>query len=64
LTPAHFLTGGLDAIIPGEDSGSPEDVEYHPKRDSAQESIDNWRKSKIQLDKFWEMWQRDYLLTL
>jgi len=27
LTPAHFLTDGLDTFIPGEDFGSPQDFE-------------------------------------
>ena len=36
LTPAHFLTGNLDTVIPfGSDSC--EDVEFQPKRDSSQD---------------------------
>ena len=64
LTPAHFLAGGLDTIIPSMDICSGEDTEYLPQRDSAQELIDSWKRSRAQLDKFLEMWRRDYLLTL
>ena len=26
--------------------------------------IESWKRNRAQLDKFWEMWKRDYLLTL
>jgi len=31
-----------------------EDIDYQPKRDTAQELIDYWRSQK-ELDKFWEV---------
>ena len=43
LTPAHFLTGNLDTVMPFN-SDDCEDTEYQQKRDSAQELTDYWRK--------------------
>ena len=63
LTPAHFLTGNLDTVIPFN-CDDHKDIEYQPKKDSAQDLADHWEKSKKQLDKFWEVWRQDYLLTL
>ena len=63
LTPAHFLTGNLDTIMPfGSDNC--EDVEFQPKKDSSQDLINYWRKSQKQLNQFWEAWRQNYLLAL
>ena len=63
LTPAHFLTGRLETVIP-VCSDDVKDPTYQPQRDSAELLIDYWKKSQKQLDQFWHVWLRDYLLTL
>ena len=63
LTPAHFLTGNLDTVIPfGSDNC--EDVDFQPKKDSSQDLINYLRKSQKQLNQFWEAWRQNYLLAL
>ena len=63
LTPAHFLSGNLDTVFQFS-SDDYEETEYKPKKDSAQELIDRWKKGQEQLNRFWEIWRRDYLLSL
>ena len=63
LTPAHFLTGNLDTVIPTNIDDC-EDVEFQQKRDSVQELTEYWRKSQKQLNQFWEAWKQNYLLAL
>jgi len=41
-----------------------DDTDYLPKRNSAIELIDYWKKGQKQLDQFWEVWRNDYLLSL
>ena len=63
LKPAHFLTGNLDTakLFNSDDC---KDIEYQPRKDSAQDLADYWGKSQKQLNKFWEVWRQGYLLTL
>ena len=63
LTPAHFLTGNLDTVIPFN-TDDYEDTDFQYKMDSAQELTEYWRKSQKQLNQFWEVWKQDYLLAL
>ena len=63
LTPAHFLTGNLDTVIPFKTDNC-EDVDFYQNRDSAQELTEYWRRSQKQLNQFWEVWRHDYLLAL
>ena len=63
MTPAHFLTENLETVIP-ICSYDVDDPVYRPQRDSADFLTDYWKKSQKQLDQLWQMWARDYLLTL
>jgi len=63
LTPAHFLSGNLDTVFQ-LDSDDCEETEYRPQNTSALELVDKWRKGLEQLNRFWEIWKRDYLLSL
>ena len=63
LTPAHFLTGNLDTVIPFNLDDC-EDVEFQQRKDSAQDLTEYWRKSQKQLNQFWEAWRQNYLLAL
>jgi len=63
LTPAHFLTGNLETVIPIH-SNDVDDPVYQPQRDSTDLLTDYWKKGQKQLDQFWQMWTREYLLTL
>ena len=57
------MTGNLETAIP-LNLDDYEDSEYIPKKDSAQELIDCWRKGQQQLNQFWEVWRQDYSLAL
>ena len=65
LTPTHFLTGNRD-IIPfyTDEFKDDEDRDYYPRTDSVKELSEHWYKSQKQLDRFWESWKHDYLLSL
>jgi len=58
LTLAHIH---LDTVFQFDSDDC--EMEYRPKKDSAQELVDHWRKGQGQLKRFWEMWRRDYLLS-
>ena len=62
LTPAHFLSGNLETVLPCETEDT--DIDYQPKKDSAIELVDHWKKNQKQLEKFWKVWKNDYLLSL
>jgi len=53
----------LETTLP-HDAEEFEDIDYQPKRDTAQELVDYWRRSQKELDKFWEVWKANYLLSL
>ena len=44
LTPAHFLSGNLETLLPCEMEES--DTNYQPKKDSATELVDCWKKNQ------------------
>ena len=58
LTPAHFFVREFG------NNTTLWDTNYQPKKDSATELADYWKKNQKQLEKFWEVWKNDYLLSL
>ena len=64
LTPAHFLSLnpniGLPNFAPEDDC----DINFNPKVNSAETLIAGWKKGLKHLDKFWQVWRNEYLLSL
>ncbi len=60
----------IDFLIPFGSIGMPsleddhDDPEYLPVLDSRQKLLRAWRKSLTHVDRFWELWRSDYLLSL
>ncbi len=63
LKPMDFLqsTGSVGGPDFDEDEDDPE---YKPKLDSSDKLLQFWKTSQVELDKFWKLWQDDYLLAL
>ncbi|MCP4457065.1 MAG: DDE-type integrase/transposase/recombinase, partial [Cytophagales bacterium] len=60
----------IDFLIPHGQVGAPQleedgdDPEYIPKLDSRQKLLKFWRNTQQCLDKFWQLWNNDYLQSL
>ncbi|XP_070567289.1 uncharacterized protein [Ptychodera flava] len=63
LTPSHFLTLNPSTGIPGTET---EDVdpEYLPRMSTSAKLLQTWKKGQSHLNRFWQIWRDDYLLTL
>lgn len=61
LTPAHFLTLNPNIGLPDLDDS---DDEFNPNRNAAEKLLDTWKKGLKLLNKFWQIWRTDYLLSL
>ena len=63
LTPAHFLTLNPKIGIPDNDLDN--DVDYNPDKSAAgKKLLETWKKGHKLLDRFWQIWRNDYLLSL
>ena len=62
LTPAHFLTLNPNIGIPIMEID--EDSEFTPIPNVAEKLIKTWKKGMKLLDRFWQIWRNDYLLSL
>ena len=62
LTPAHFLTLNPNVGIPDIDTS--EDDNYTPNKNAAEKLLETWKKGHKLLDRFWQIWRNDYLLSL
>ena len=62
LTPAHFLTLNPNIGIPDIDTS--EDDDYTPNKNAAEKLLETWKKGHKLLDRFWQIWRNDYLLSL
>ena len=62
LTPAHFLTLNPKIGIPILETD--EDGEFNPDPNVADTLIKAWKKGMKLLDRFWQIWRNDYLLSL
>ena len=62
LTPSHFLTLNPNIGIPEIDLNN--DVEYLPDKSIAEKLLETWKKGHKLLDRFWQIWRNDYLLSL
>ena len=62
LTPAHFLTLNPNIGIPDIDTS--EDDNYTPNKNAAEKLLETWKKGHKLLDRFWQIWRNDYLLSL
>ena len=62
LTPAHFLTLNPKIGIPILETD--EDGEFNPDQNVADKLIKTWKKGMKLLDRFWQIWRNDYLLSL
>lgn len=60
LTPAHFLTPNPNIGLPDLDN---DDDEFNPDRNAAERLLDTWKKGLKLLNKFWQIWRNDYLLS-
>lgn len=61
LTPAHFLTLNPNIGLPDLDDS---DDEFNPNRNAAEKLLYTWKKGLKLLNKFWQIWRNDYLLSL
>ena len=64
LTPGHFLSLNLYTGAPLTCDEDPDDPEYSQNASSTKHLLDKWKKGMKHLDRFWHLWQRDYLLSL
>ena len=61
LTPGHFLTLNPRIGIPESDAG---ENEYIPCESSGTKLLEMWKQGQKLLDKFWNTWREEYLLSL
>ena len=64
LTPANFLIGDCNNIIPFSSDDIEDEMEHLPKVHSAKELLLYWRRNQKQLQLLWKYWTQDYLLNL
>ncbi|XP_060597240.1 uncharacterized protein LOC132751135 [Ruditapes philippinarum] len=62
LTPSHFLTLNPKIGIPQVSDEN--DSEYLPTESSSEKLLKIWKKGQKLLNKFWQIWKNDYLLSL
>ncbi|XP_053395705.1 uncharacterized protein LOC128555912 [Mercenaria mercenaria] len=62
LTPSHFLTLNPNIGIPQISEES--DSEYLPYESSTNRLLNIWKKGQRILNKFWQIWRDEYLLSL
>ena len=62
LTPADFLLINSKSGIPILEEES--DPEYLPAASSKQCILDKWKHRQLSLNKFWDIWNKEYLLSL
>ena len=62
LTSSHFLTLNPNIGIPEIDLNN--DVEYLPDKSAAEKLLETWEKGYKLLDRFWQIWRNNYLLSL
>ena len=58
LCPAHFLSINVHTGVPQIEE------EYNPRETTSSVLLDKWRKGQGYLDKFWEIWTKEYLQGL
>lgn len=63
ITPRHFITLNPYTGIPEMDNDD-EDPEYKPSENSADKLLRIWKKGEKMLEKFWQVWRNEYLLSL
>ena len=61
LTPGHFLTLNPRIGIPESDVG---ENEYIPCESTGTKLLEMWKQGQKLLDKFWNTWREEYLLSL
>ena len=64
LTPAHFLSLNPNIGLPNFSPDDDYDFNFNPKVNSAEAFIAGWKKGLKHLDKFWQVWRNEYLLSL
>ena len=64
LTPAHFLSLNPNIRLPNFAPEDDYDINFNPKVNSAETLIAGWKKGLKHLDKFWQVWRNEYLLSL
>ena len=64
LTPAHFLSLNPNIGLPNFAPEDDYDINFNPKVNSAETLIAGWKKGLKHLDKFWQVWRNEYLLSL
>ena len=62
LTPGHFLGLNPNIGIPNIDMDN--DNEFNPNRNAADQLLQTWKKGLKLLERFWQIWRNDYLLSL
>ncbi len=63
LSPRHFLTLNPNSDLPileGDDG----DPDYIEKSTNATSLLESWRKGQTLLERFWEIWKKEYLTEL
>ena len=65
LTPAHFLSQNQHTGVPVLDTeGIGNDPDFHVQLSSHEKLLDNWKRGQSHLNRFWEIWSNEYLLSL
>ena len=64
LTPAHFLCLNPKTGFPNFTHDDSEDEEFEPNISSAGTLIQSWKKGLSHLNRFWQVWRDNYLLSL
>ena len=65
LTPANFLTLNAKLGLPPLEEIDENDPDYKYGKQSTEENLlDSWKRGQRHLEKFWQMWQAEYLMNL
>ena len=64
LTPAHFLSLNPWTGFPKFNQKDSEDEDFTPNISSAETLIRSWKKELKHLNRFWQVWRDNYLLSL
>ena len=58
LTPGHFLSINSKVGVPDIEYG------YTPDQESSSSIIESWKKGQVHLNRFWNIWLKEYLPSL
>jgi len=64
ITPRHFTCLNPYTGIPDVEDETGEDSDSNPYESSAQQLLQVWRKGERLLNTFWQIWRKEYLLSL